>query len=155
MFQSSVYNETWWPIFKVRLSYKLPSSWRELLQSGERPRQFSCLTIFRSLVVPDRGFCKGIILQLIMTPTGVLPNGQSFLKRNVDVTGASVHAPKQRNSKYVNISKRYIYDTIRPKHPYFPINRYNQRPLGTTPWPHYKTCNHNIWHVTQLWQPIQ
>ena len=115
-------------MFNVHLSYKPPNSWRILFQSGGCPRQFSCLKNFRALVVPNGGCHKGIILQVIMTPTGVLPNVQSCLIIKGDVMGASARAPIQRNSMYVHTVRRSIYKTIRPKHPNFPILRNQRRP---------------------------
>ena len=88
-------------MLNVQLSYKPPSSWRALLRSGGRPRQFSRLKKFRDLMVPGGGCHKGVIPQGILTPTGVIPNGQSCLRRNGGVTGASVHTPIQRNSTYI------------------------------------------------------
>ena len=85
-------------MLNVHLSYKPPSSWRILFRSEGYPRQFSRLKKFMTLVVPDGGFCKGIIIQVILTPMGVLPNGQSRLRIKVDLTGAYVHTPRQRNS---------------------------------------------------------
>ena len=49
-------------MFNVHLIYKPPSYWRIPFQSGESPRQFSRLKIFRALVVPDGGLCKGVII---------------------------------------------------------------------------------------------
>ena len=37
------------------------------------------------------------------------------------VTGASVHAPRQRNSTYVQTFRWSIYETRRPEHPHSPI----------------------------------
>ena len=117
-------------MLNVHLSYKSPSSWRILFCLGRYPRQFSCLKKFRDLVFSGGGFHKGIIIQLVMTPTGVLPNVQSLLRRKGDVTGASVHAPIQSNSTYVHTVSRSIYETRWPKHPHFPIHRYQWLPLG-------------------------
>ena len=71
-------------------------------------RRLNCLgytlyqnSILQELVVPDGVFCKSIILQVILTTTGVLPNGQSWLRRKGSVTGESVHAPRQINRMYV------------------------------------------------------
>ena len=58
-----VYNENWWPMFNVHLTYKFPSSWMILFWFGGYPRQFSTLKKFRALVVPGGGFHMGIILQ--------------------------------------------------------------------------------------------
>ena len=58
-----VYVEIWWPMLNVHLSYNTPSYWRILFCSGGRPRQFSFLKKFRSLVVLGGGCRKGIILQ--------------------------------------------------------------------------------------------
>ena len=63
MFWSYVYDETWWPMFNVDLSYKPPSSWRMLSWSGGLPRQFTRLKRFRDLVIPGGGCRKGVILQ--------------------------------------------------------------------------------------------
>ena len=71
-----VYVEIWRPMLNVQLSYKHPSSWRILFRYWGRTKQFSCLKKFRALVVPGRGCRKGIILQGILTHTGVLQNGQ-------------------------------------------------------------------------------
>ena len=49
-----------------------------------------------------------------MIPTGVLPNGQSCLRRKVDVTGLPAYAPIQRNSMYVQTVRRSIYTTRLP-----------------------------------------
>ena len=82
----------------VHLSYKPPSSLGVLFWYGGSPRQFSHIKRFRFLVVPVRGFRKRIIVQVIMTPTVVLPNGYLCLRIKGGVTGESVHAPIQRNS---------------------------------------------------------
>ena len=37
------------------------------------------------------------------------------------VTGASIHAPRQMNSMYVHMFRRYIYKTRLPEHPHSPI----------------------------------
>ena len=63
VFCSCLYNETWWPMLNVHLSYKPPSSYRILFRYGGRPRQFSYLKIFRSLVVPIGRCHKGVIMQ--------------------------------------------------------------------------------------------
>ena len=44
------------------------------------------------------------------------------------VTGASVHAPRQSNSAYIQTVRRYINQTRRPEHPHSPTLRYKQRP---------------------------
>ena len=46
------------------------------------------------------------------------------------VTGASVHAPRQKNSTYVHAVRRYIYKNRWPEHPHLPIRRYEWRPQG-------------------------
>ena len=58
-----VYNETWWSMLNIHLSYNPTTSWRILFHSGGCPRQFSRLKKFRALVVPGGGWHKGIILQ--------------------------------------------------------------------------------------------
>ena len=62
-----------------------PSSFRILFWSGGCPRQLSRPKEFRALVVPGGGNRKGVILQVIMTPTGVLQNGLSLLIKKGDV----------------------------------------------------------------------
>ena len=78
-------------MLNLRLSYKPPSSCMIMFWSGGRPSQFSSLEKFRALVFPGSGCRKGVILQGILTPTGVLPNVQSCLRIKGNVTGASVH----------------------------------------------------------------
>ena len=68
-------------------------------------------TQFRSLVVPGGGCRNEIILQGVMTPMGVLPNGQECFRKKGYVIGAYVHTPRQRNSTYVQTVRRSIYDT--------------------------------------------
>ena len=87
-------------MLNVHLSYKPTISWRILFQSGGRPRYFSCPKKFSSLVIPRGGCHKGIIIQSIMLPTGVLTNGQSCLRIKGGITGASVHAPMYMNNTY-------------------------------------------------------
>ena len=117
-------------MLKLHLRYNLPNYLRILFCYGVYPSHFSCMENSRTLVVPIRVRHKGIILQGIMTPTGVLPNGQSCLRRKVDATGASIHAPRQSNSTYVKTFRRSIYKTRRPEHPHLPIRRYERRPQG-------------------------
>ena len=62
-----------------------------------------------------------IALYLIMTP----------------VTWASVHAPRQRNSPYVQTVRWYIYKTQRTKHPQSPICWYKLCPPVPASRPHY------------------
>ena len=50
-------------MLNVQLSYKPTSSWRILFRYGGRPRQFSRLKKFRSLVVTGGGCHKGVIIQ--------------------------------------------------------------------------------------------
>ena len=88
-------------------------------------------------MVPSRGRHKGIILQGILTPTGVLPNEQSFLGRQGGVTGSSIHATRQRNSTYIYMVRRYIYNTRRQEHPHFPIRWYERRPQRHVSQPRY------------------
>ena len=125
-------------MLNIHLSYNPPSSCRIMFRSGGVPRQFSRLKKFRALVVPSRGCHKGIILQIIMIPTGVLPNVNSFLRRKGDVTGAYIHAPRYRDSPYVQMVRRSIYETTWPKHPHLPILQYKRRPQGPTLQPHYR-----------------
>ena len=93
-------------MLNVHLSYNPPSSCRILFRYGGYPMQFSRIKKFSALVVPGGGRRKGIILQVIMTPTGVLPNGQPCLRIKGGVMGASVHAPMQRNSTYAHTARQ-------------------------------------------------
>ena len=68
-------------MLNVHLSYKPHISCRILFQYGVIPSKFSHQVKFRALVIPGRGFCKGIIIQDVLAPTGVLTNEQSkFIK---------------------------------------------------------------------------
>ena len=124
-------------MLNVHQSYKPPISLRILFQYGGYPSKSSCMKIFRDLVVPGGGCCKGIIIQLIMTPTGVLPNGQLCLRIKGDVTGASIHAPIHSNSMYVQKIRPSIYNTRLPEHPHSPIRWYKHRPQGHASRPRY------------------
>ena len=53
------------------------------------------------------------------------------------VTGASIHAPRQRNSTYVQTVRQSIYETKWPYHPHSPIRQYWQLPQGPPLWPRY------------------
>ena len=117
--------------------YKPLSYWRILLRSGGCTRQFSRLKIFRALLVPVGGYRKGLIFQGSQLPSGLPVIGHSCLIRKGDVTGASVHAPRLRNSTYVQMVRHYIYDTIRPDHPHSTIHHCKQRPQGPPPRPRY------------------
>ena len=99
-------------------------------------------------MVPGGGCRKGVIIQGIMTPTGVLPNGQSCLGRTVDVTVASVRAPIQRNSTYVQMFRQSIYKIIQPEHPQSPIRQYKQCPQGPPSQPCYMYCNTQAENIT-------
>ena len=57
--------------------------------------------------------------------------GQSCLRRKGGVTGSSFCAPIQRNSNYLQIFRRSLYNTIWPKHSHSPIRRYRRHPPGT------------------------
>ena len=108
-------------MLNVHLSYKPTSYWRIMFWSGGYPSQFSRLKVFRVLVVSIRGCCKGIIPQGIMTPTRVLTDEQSCLRRKGYVKGAYVHATIESNSIYVHTVRQSIYETIRTKHLHFLI----------------------------------
>ena len=47
------------------------------------------------------------------------------------VTRASIHAPRQRNSRYVQMVRWSIYETRLPEHPHWPIRLYKRCPPGT------------------------
>ena len=57
--------------------------------------------------------------------------------RKGDVTGASVHAPRQRNNTYVQTVIRYIYKTRQPEQPHPQIRRYERRSQGPSSRPRY------------------
>ena len=76
-------------MLNIHLSYNPPGSWRKIVWSGGYPSQFSHLKKFRDLVVPIGECCKEICIQVILTPTEALPNGQSCLRIKGDVTGVS------------------------------------------------------------------
>ena len=133
MFHSCVYNETWWPIPNVRLSYNPTSYWRILFWSGGFPRKFINLKIFRALTDTGRVFCKGVIIKGRQQPSGLPVIGQSWLGGKGDATGASVHAPRQSNVPYGQIVRWYIYNNRCPEHSHLPIWRYERRPQGPAP----------------------
>ena len=58
-----VYNETWWPMYNVHLSYNPPISWRIMFWSVGIPQAVQLFEKFRALVVPGGGCRKGIIIQ--------------------------------------------------------------------------------------------
>ena len=124
-------------MLNMHISYNPPNPWRILFPSGGCPRQFSCLKIFRDLVVTGGGCRKGVILQGILMPTGVLPNVQSCLIRKWDVIGTSVYESRQINSTYVHTVRQSIYKTIQPDQPHSQIRRYKQRPQGPASRPRY------------------
>ena len=47
------------------------------------------------------------------------------------LTGASTHAPRQRNSMYVQTVRWSIYDKRQTEHPHLPIRRYKRSPQET------------------------
>ena len=112
------------------LSYKTPSSWRIIFQYGGIPRHFSILKKFRSLVVPGGGCRKGTIIQGMQPRLRFSVTGQSCRRIKGDVTGASVHVPRQSNSTYAQTVRWTIYKTRRPEHPHLPIRWYKRRPQG-------------------------
>ena len=118
-------------MLNLHLSYKNPISWRILFCSRGYTRKFSRMKKFRALMVPGGGCHKGIIIQGIMTTTGVLPNGKSCLIRRGDLIGAYFHEIIQRNSMYVYMLIWSIYDTIWLGNPDLQICRYQRRPPGT------------------------
>ena len=87
-------------MLNVHLSYK-PTSYRRIIfWFGGRLRQFSHLGKFRALLVPSRVCRNRTILQFIMEPTEVLPNGQQCLIIKGVITVVPVHAPIPRNIIY-------------------------------------------------------
>ena len=73
--------------------------------------------------------------------------GQTSLIRKGDVAVAPVHVLRHRNSMYVQMVRRSIYETKRTKHPHFPISRYQLLPQGHASRPRYKIQNRN----SHLW----
>ena len=53
------------------------------------------------------------------------------------VTGESVHAPRHRNSTYIQMVRWSIYETRRPKHPHLQIRHYQWRVQGSASPPRY------------------
>ena len=105
----------------VHLSYKPPSSWRILFRSAGFPTPSSCLKKFSALVVPGGGCRRGVILQGFQLKRRLSCGRRSCLRRKGGVTVVSVYAPRQRNSLYVQMVRRSIYETRRPEHPHSKI----------------------------------
>ena len=99
-------------MLNIHLIYKPPGSLRILFWYLGRPRHLIQLNIFRSLLIPGGGFCKGIIIHGILTPTGFLPNGQSKLRIKGDVKVVSAHAGRYINSLYGYMVRWSIYENI-------------------------------------------
>ena len=70
---------------------------------------------------------KPLIEYLYGSMSGIHDNIRA---RRPSVMGASAHAPRHRNSMYVQTVRRSIYDTRQPEHPHSPIRQYEQRPQG-------------------------
>ena len=122
-------------MLKVHISYKPPSYCSLLFRYRWRPRQFSRLKYFRTLVVPGRGFRKGAILQGRHIPSGLPVICQSCLIIKGYAMGTSAHATIHRNSTYVQTVRWSIYNTRQPEHPHLTICRYErppQRPSSST-----------------------
>ena len=102
----------------VHLSYKTPSSWKILFWYWGCLRQFSYLKNFRSLKDLCRVCHMEIIIQEMQLRHIFNVTGQSFLIIKGDITGASIHVSRQKNSPYRNKIRRSIYKTRRPKHPH-------------------------------------
>ena len=92
-------------------------------------------------MVPGGGYRQEKIIQGRHLPPGLPVIGQSCTRRKGDVTGASMHAPRQRNITYVQTVRRSIYDTRRPEHPHSTIWKYKRRPQGPPTRPRYM---HNL-----------
>ena len=111
-------------MLKLKLSYKSTISWRMLFRPRGIPSKVSRLKLFRALVVPSGGSHKEINMQGILTPTVVLPNEQSFLRRKGYVMVASVHSPINRNSAHAQMAIWHIYNTRWSEHPHPTIRWY-------------------------------
>ena len=57
-----------------------------------------------------------------------------------NVTGSSVHVPRQKNSWYEEMVRCYIYETRWPKHPQFANPMVWTKPPGTCSNSHYMKC---------------
>ena len=123
------------------LSYKPSSSWRILTHSGIFHSHFICLKYFKSLVGPSGVYRKGIIIQDIMEPTGVLPNWYSCLIIKVDVTVEPFHKTIQINILYAHTVIWSIWDIRKKKQPHSPIHWYEQRPQGPALRPYNNILN--------------
>ena len=130
-FVSCMKDEPMWWLLNMHLTYNPPSSWRILFWYGGCPGQFSRPKKFRALVVPFRGFNKGIILQGRQLTSGLTVTGHPCLRIKGDVMEASVHASRHRNSRYIQTVRWSIYKTRWPENPHPPIHRYEQRPSWT------------------------
>ena len=64
--------------------------------------------------------------------------GQLCLRIKGNLTGSSVHAPRQRNSVYLQTFRRSIYDNRRPEHSQSPIRQHERRPKGPASRPCYR-----------------
>ena len=129
-FDVVLYNETWWPMLDLWLRYKPPSSWRILFRSGGYPRKFSPLKMFRALVVPSRGYHKGIIIHW-----GKLKRrfscGRPVMNEKKRGCNGSVCPCTQKVEQYVRTGVRQaIYKTRQPEHPHLPIHWYEWCPQG-------------------------
>ena len=141
-------------MFNMQLVYKPPRSWRILFRSGGRPSQFSFLKSFRVQMVPGGGFHKGIIIQGVLAPTGILRNGHSCLIKKWDVTAVSVRSPRHRNNPYVQTVRCLIYKMILLEHTHSPIFWYERFPQGTTSWHHYNTQRYRCPMLNYGWYVV-
>ena len=138
-------------MLNVHLIYRPPSSWRILFWYGGYPRQFSHLKKIRSLVVPGGGCRKGVFIQGSHLKRRFSCGISVIPEKKRDVTGVSIHAPRQRNIRYMYMFRWYIYKSRRLKHPHFPIIFYRQRPQGPASRPHYRLLSEVLsWRVITI-----
>ena len=103
---------------------------------------------------PDR-LTSTVIPTVLPCPHRVQPTNQACQAcpskpfSNQNLTGESVHEPREREIMYVHMFRRNIYETIQSEHLHFPIFRLRTTPPGTpTPCPCYmESCQFHV-HAT-------
>ena len=108
VFCSFLYDETLLPMLNVHLSYKPTIYWRIMFWSGGHPIQFSCLKIFRSMLVAVDGCLKEVLLKGIQINLNFSCERPVIIEKKGCVTGSPVHAPKHSNSPYGQTFVWYI-----------------------------------------------
>ena len=116
VFFSLVYDETWWSIFNVNLSYKPPSYCSIIFWYLVHPRHFTWPKTFRSLVLPSKGWREGFVIQGRKLNCRISCGMPVVLDKKGGKMGSSFHAPRKSNSMYLQAFILSIYDTRWPKH---------------------------------------